>query len=804
MKSISIRLVLALSVFLFQSVNIVAYNPGKVEGTITDAQTYQPMQFVTIELLKSIDSTLVKGTTTNNDGKYQIEDVALGKYLLRISCLGYRKEMVSEFEITSNKPAIKFGITNLFAESKSLKEVVVTGQKLTGTLEDDKTIYIIKSKSAEFAQSGIELLRQLPDVTVDYISENVKLAGSSNILFQVNGRKVDHNYLTKLNSELVDKIEVITNPGAKYDSEVDAVINIILKKNMLYGLSGRIRTSSSTSSTILSKNNISLDLFFKKVRFYVAGNYNLQRYSTETINVRNTFLPDSSMLSQRSDGSNKGSKAGFSYGFDWFTNDNNTLNFYGTIRPKIPERNEILSDNIFTSNETDFHHKGSNTTVDKNYYYDYSLFYQHKFAKKFHEISFESYWSNKGNTKTNDYYEQDYIADNILSDQLSNRLNQVTENSNKQLLLKVDYTYPFSEKIKLSAGYNGYFLKSDYSYNNVIADYADLVGYNENRQAAYSNLSWNAGKLNFQTGVRYELSDIHITHGFDTINQYNYLLPSVSILYKPGKKNTFRLNYRKSVTRPGVNQLSPISYKEDPYVQSIGNPKLKPAYIDRFEFTHRIQIGEPIYISYRPYISFIKNDIRLVNLTTSDTILFRKYSNVSNDFEYGATLSGTLTLMKSWTISPSWTYYRRELESLPEYGINEGVKRTSWRLNISSQYVLPKEWVLFIEYNYNAPVINYQSTTYSYYDFVAGFNKAINKRFNISAFTLNPWSNRYVYDNRTTTTNSMAQNTKDAIKYNYLFFIRLGYKFNIAKVGKKLERQVETEEEKGTGKGILN
>jgi len=169
MKSISIRLVLALSVFLFQSVNIVAYNPGKVEGTITDAQTYQPMQFVTIELLKSIDSTLVKGTTTNNDGKYQIEDVALGKYLLRISCLGYRKEMVSEFEITSNKPAIKFGITNLFAESKSLKEVVVTGQKLTGTLEDDKTIYIIKSKSAEFAQSGIELLRQLPDVTVDYI-----------------------------------------------------------------------------------------------------------------------------------------------------------------------------------------------------------------------------------------------------------------------------------------------------------------------------------------------------------------------------------------------------------------------------------------------------------------------------------------------------------------------------------------------------------------------------------------------------------------------------------------------------------
>jgi outer membrane receptor protein involved in Fe transport len=800
----SFQLTLILFAFLFQSFNIQAASPGKVEGIVTDAETFKIIPYANVELLKSVDSVRVKATTTNDDGKYLIEDIAYGKYLLRISCLGYRKEIVSEFEITPEKPFIKFSITNLFAESKSLNEVVITGRKLTGILDDDKTIYYVKSKSAEIAQSGLELLRQLPDVTVDYLSDNVRMAGSSNILFQVNGRKVDKNFLEQLNPELVDKIEVISNPGAKYDSDVDAVINIIVKKNIQYGLSGRLRATIPTSATILTKNNASIDLFLNKVRFYVAGNYNQYLYNTETSNSRFTFLSDTSILSQNSNGTNKGKKMGFSYGIDWFSNDNNTLNFYSTIRPKIPEENEITSDNNFTSNQSNFHNRSKNNLIDKSFYYDYSLYFLHKFAKKFHEISFESYWSNKNNTRNSDYYEQDYISESVISNQLKNNVNQFTENSSNQLILKVDHIYPISEKLKISSGYNGTFLWADYFYNNILHSFADQINYKEKRHSAYSNLAWNSGKINIQAGVRYEFSDVNIQHGYDTTNYYNYFLPSLSAQYKLGKKNIFRLSYRKSIIRPTVNQLSPTNYNEDSYLQSLGNPKLKPASIDRIELTHRIQIIESLYLNYKPYISFVKNDIKLINLTASDTLLQRKYTNLGNDFEYGVTFSGSLTLFKSWSFSPSWTYYRRELKALPKYGINEDMSRTSWRLNIASQYELPKGWMLFIEFNYNAPVINYQSTTHRYYDFVAGFNKAINKKISISAFALNPWSTRYVYDNRTIISNNVVQQTKDAIKYDYLFLIRLGYKFNSGKIGKKVERQVETEEEKGTGKGFLN
>jgi hypothetical protein len=782
---------------------MIASGPGRIEGSVKDIETGKFVPYATVELLKSSDSTLVAGTRTNDYGYYLLENIPIGKFLIRISFIGYRKEYIPVFELTTKNPSIKFGNTNLIIESAALGEVVVTGHKLTGVLEDDKTIYSFKGRSIEVAQSGLELLRQLPDITVDYISDNVRLAGSNNILFQVNGRIIDRNYLMQLNPDLVDKIEVITNPGAKYDSDIDAVINVILKKDIQYGLSGRLRLDFPASKTLLGKNNGSIDLFYNKFRFYVAGNYNVARYTSESSNTRRIFSPDSSVLTQNMKGINHGNKAGFSYGFDWFTNDKNVFNFYSSVRPVIGQITDLTSDNIFTSDLVNTHNLSKSSTINKYCYSDYSLFFQHKFAKEFHEISFESYLSNKWITNNNELYDQDYISDDILSDRLTNGINQSTENDTRQLILKVDYTYPISKEIKFSAGYNGNLLEADYSYKEKIAGYSDIINYNENRNSLYSNLSWNIGKVNFQTGVRYELSDVHIVHRYDTTNLYNALLPSFSAQYKLGKKNTLRLNYRKSVTRPTVNQLSPTSYKDDSYMQSTGNPELKPAYTNRIEFTHRIQLKEPMYLSYRPYINFIKNDIRQINTTTSDSVLLRKYSNVGNDLEYGITISGTLAVMKILTMSPSLTWYKRELKALPLYGIFDEANRTSWRLNLSSQLMLPKNWIIFAEYNYNASVVNYQSITHPYWDLAAGFNKAINKKIGISAFFIFPWSKDYVYDSRTVTTNTMVQDTEESINLNHLFFLRLSYKFSIGKTGSKLERQVESDVEQGVGKGII-
>jgi hypothetical protein len=793
--------ILFLMVFLHLS-KAFALNKGSIESKVIDSVTSINIPFASIELLVASDSAFVMRTTSDGGGMFVFNNLEYGNYLLRISYLGYKKKMVSNIKISSEKPIREIGELKLQPDTKQIDEVSVIAQKRTGIIENDKTIYTIQSKSAEMAQSSIELLRQLPDVTVDYLSENVKLAGSDKILFEVNGRRVDKNYLILLNPELIDKIEVITNPNAKYDSSTDAIINMILKRNMQYGLSGRARvTVPSSSAILLTRNNVSIDLFFKNLRVYMGGYYNQYHYNSETTNNRNTFSQDTITLIQNAECSNTGKQAGFNYGTDWFINDHNLFNFYSTIRPQMPDENKIITDNTYNSAPLTFHKKSQTRNVNENHFYDYSFFFLHRFAKKNHEISFESYLSNTNHKKNSYYFEQDYSSETILSDSISNKLDQYTKDRNKQVIIKMDYTYPFSEKVKFNGGYNGYLLRTDYIYKNLLEDYSDVLSYDENRQAIYGNCSLSAGNFSFQTGIRYEFSDIHLNHLSDITSQYHFLLPSFSALYRLGEKNTFRLSYRKSITRPGVNQLSPITYQEDSYMQLTGNSELTPGYGHRIEYTHRIQLGEPLYFSYNPYMVFLGNTIRLITQETNDLILTKKYVNVGHDFEYGSSLSGTLTLRKHWTTNSSLTYFQRKLKALPEYGINEDYRRSSWKFYLYSQYELPKNWTLLMECNFYGPTTDYQTIIKGNNEFKLGFNKIINKKINLSMIAFNPWKSRMVNSNKTETTSNMVQSSKEAVVYNYLIFIRFGYKFNIGKVGKKVERSVETKEEE---KGLFN
>jgi hypothetical protein len=798
MSNLYVRFLIFFSIVISNPFNSFASETGKLMGNVVDAETLKPVPYANVELLKSSDSTMIKAVITNIDGEFLIEYLPYGKYLLRISCLGYRKEILPVFELLTQKTQIKFNDIKLITESKSLNEVIVTGYKLTGVVKDDKTIYTVNSKSAEIAQSGLELLRQLPDVTVNYFSDDVKLAGSSNILFQVNGRKVDNNFLMQLNPALVDKIEVINNPGANFDGAVDAVINIVLKREFEYGMGGQLRLQLPTSKDIiLSKNNASVDIYFKKVRFYVASRYKLYDYTIENLNQRKTT--SGAYLNQQTFGEEKGSTFSANYGFDWFINDKNTLSAYSSIQPIIPNSTNFTTKNAYTQGETTYS-TGVTSKTDKNYLFDYSVYFQHKFPKKEHQISFENYLSNRTDDGTSNYYEQnDLTIPSYLLIQ-----NQSTESNNTYSYMKVDYTYSFLNKLLFSSGYNWYYLKKDYTYNDLVSAYSDITNYEENRHSVYSNLSSNLGKLNIQTGIRYEFSSIKIIHGYNTVNRYNYFLPSIKANYKFDEKNTLRFSYRKSLGRPAINQLSPANYTDDSYTQSKGNPTLKPSVKNHFELEHHIQFNKSMYLNYRPYLSLSKDGISQVNLIVSDSILRKQYSNVNNELEYGIIFSGMFSVKDIWTTTPSFTYYRKKLDALPEYGINEAVKDNSWRLIISSQLVLPKEWMLFLEFNYEAPTIAYQNKKLEYYDFVFGFNKTFNKKFSVSAFTMNPWSNRYTYDKRTYNTESMVQHTKNSIKYDYIFLIRLGYRFKSGKTGKKIDRNAENEELQSPKKGILD
>jgi len=251
-----------------------------------------------------------------------------------------------------------------------------------------------------------------------------------------------------------------------------------------------------------------------------------------------------------------------------------------------------------------------------------------------------------------------------------------------------------------------------------------------------------------------------------------------------------------------MSQISPFGYRDDAYTIELGNSNLSPAYINKFEFTHRIQLMGPMYVSYRPYFSFINSGIRRINLRMTDSITRKQYVNVSDETEYGIVFSGTIAFVKWWAINPSYTYYKKSIKDYPDYGILAD-KRTAWRLGISSQFILPKDWVIFFDYNYSSPVISAQSTDQRNYQFVTGFYKSIKKKFNITVFTLNPTDHRFLFSKNNTNTSTMWQNSTGAVKYNWILNIRLGYNFNKGKEGKKVDRQVESDSDSGGKKGVL-
>jgi outer membrane receptor protein involved in Fe transport len=794
---------LATALFMFVSaLNTYGLNPGKVEGAVTDAQSSLSVIAAKVELIRATDSTLVKVILTDIDGKYSFQDVPFGKYYLRISGMTYQKQTIPDINITPEKPSVKFSSTTLLPESKSLNEVVVNGYKLTGQIEDDKTTYTMKEKATAMAQSGLDLLKQLPEVSVNFLTNEVTLAGSTNILFQVNGKRVERSYIQQINPKTVEKIEIITNPGSKYEADIDAVINIILKKNTENGLNGRINLEIPTARTFFSNHNANLDYYNKNLHLFVAGWAGINRWDLYFNNTRTNLSDgDNTLLLQQSANGNTTHKyGGFTYGSDWFIDNHNIINFYSTVRPKTPHGDHIITDNLSLDGSLP-HLQTDNTSRYGEFYNDYSLFYKHKFDKTDHEISLEAYANNYNSLNEKGYYEQGYDSNDVLNSTILNRKDQAFTTDKWQLIVKADYTCPLTEKIKVSGGYNLNLYKVKNTYNEAINAQNDGIRYNENRNSLYGNISWNIGQLNMQTGIRLESSAVKINHEYNTTKNYDCLLPFASIQYKPGKKQTLRLNYRKSVQRPGMYQLSPFNYDNDAYTETVGNANLDPSYTNKLEFTHRIQVTGPVYVSYKPYFSFTNNAIKQISNYNGNKVVL-KYDNVSDEKEYGITFSGSLSFVKWWAINPSYSLFSREIKALPAYGI-PAQSTSSWNINVSSQFTLPKECVIFIEYKYAAPVKSHQTIREQNYEFVTGIQKVINKNFTVTVLTVNPWAHRYIFEKTRTYADNMIIESTGNVHYNYIFNIRIGYTFSKGKEGKKVVRQQEPDNDGGGKKGFL-
>ena len=602
--SIRTLLFFLFSISLFSTYAQQSTEKGKLIGLLVTAGMEEPMPFATISIFSKKDS-LLEGSLSDENGKFML-NIPFGTYYALIEFMGYTSFKSELFILSKDLPLKDFGKLTMSIQANTLNEVVVQGEKTVMQLSLDKRIFNVGKDLANAGGSASDILLNLPSIAVDP-EGNVRLRGSTNVRILIDGKPSGlvsfkgSSGLRQLPANMVERVEVITNPSAKYEAEgMAGVINIILKKDNNQGVNGSFELIGGTPTNLGFTTN--LNYRKKNINWFI--NYGLSR----RINPSNGTLyqevyKDSltSILSQSNNGTVYGLNNNIRAGLDYFFSEKSYLTFSYIWRRSDAHRITDIRYEDYKNNLDNYLgyslRRQDETEQEPNT--EVILSYKKSFPQKGHELNtsftYLDYWENSDQLFTQSSY---LPSGNAIS---SKELVQTSLNDEfeKQYLLQLDYTKPFAKEGKIETGFRTSFrnMENDYIVKEKNADgqFFALPGldnifiYNENILAAYSILANKSKKWSYQAGLRAEYTDVKTTL-IETkeVNPRNYanLFPSAHLTYNISLENAFQLSYSRRVRRPVYNDLSPYVTFSDQRNFFSGNPDLNPEFTDAFEIGH--------------------------------------------------------------------------------------------------------------------------------------------------------------------------------------------------------------------------
>ncbi|MDF1550653.1 MAG: carboxypeptidase regulatory-like domain-containing protein, partial [Bacteroidales bacterium] len=306
--------------------------PGSISGRILDQTSNSPMEYVTVVLFSISDSSMVSGTITDADGKFIIHGVEFGNYYVEVNFLGFEKKTIHGIIISRETSKINLPEISLSPSSTELNEVNVTSEKAKIEYQIDKRIVNVDKNISAQGGSAINALENTPSVQVD-AEGNLTLRGSSDFVVLVDGKPSvvsGSNALKQLAASNIKQIEVITNPSAKYDVDGKAgIINVILKKDKLQGLSGNINLSVSTAER--TSANALVNFRKNKFNYFVGVDYADNVYKSDIAINNITINPDGNeYISEKINQFNKNDNLSLKAGFDFDINEKNSFSISGS------------------------------------------------------------------------------------------------------------------------------------------------------------------------------------------------------------------------------------------------------------------------------------------------------------------------------------------------------------------------------------------------------------------------------------------------------------------------------------------
>ncbi|MBP9006147.1 MAG: outer membrane beta-barrel protein, partial [Candidatus Marinimicrobia bacterium] len=517
-----LSITLSVLVILISSANIMAQPPagaprptsGRLSGTVLIKNTDKPIEYAAITLHGLQDSSIITGTITNEDGIFILDKIPFGRYFAKISFIGYKTAVINNIAITPPKPEVVLGTVYLEPVAIDLSSVTVTGEKKALAYNLDKKVITIDNSVGTIGGTATDIMQTIPSVTVD-IDGNVSLRGSSSVTLLVDSRPSQIISLDEIPASMVERVEVITNPSARYDPEgMSGIINIVLKKKRSPGYNGMLLVNAGTGG----KYNGSINLNYRYNKFNLFANYDMRmghRLGTgETI--RESIRNDSTFyLNQYQNSENRNRFHNIKLGGDYFINDYNTisLSMLYNLRSFSNQNNtEYLN--------TDYNAVGYNQFTRLSYGdtdnqgQEYGLFYKKTFPQPQREWTIDLFYSTFSRNSDQSITQQAVLTDSLITVP-PDLENIFSDDANRVITARTDYVHPIGEHRRIEAGYRGTFRHNDsdyrrFNYNYTMTDwFPDSLAsnhyiYDANIHAVYGIYSRELGRLQSQLGLRIE------------------------------------------------------------------------------------------------------------------------------------------------------------------------------------------------------------------------------------------------------------------------------------------------------------
>lgn len=734
---------------------------GKVSGAILDEKS-QPFPFVNVLLLKAKDSTLSKGLAADENGKFLFDEVDSGEYLTLISMVGYQKSYSKKFFVSDK--SVNLPSFTLQPESQALNEVTVTAKKPFIEQEIDRTIINVENSIVSAGATALEVLERSPGVTVDQQNDRLQLRGKDGVIVQIDGKQTFLtqaelvNLLRNTPSDNIEKIELITNPSAKYDAAGNSgIINIKFKKNKNFGTNGNFSIGGGIASPGYGRGNGSLALNNRKGKvslFGTASGFEGEGFNRQVIYRAIPYEGKTTTFNMDSKSDWRSRNYNYRVGMDYFATDKTTIGvlfsgFYNAWKNPIRATDaEILNDDL--SLQQTYHTDMTANNHMNNISANVNL--KHQFNDKGKELTFDV-----------DYVQYDSKGYNFLDTRYFNPNGtptgetDIVRNNMPALInigvVKLDYMQPIG-KGKFEAGLKSSYVKSD---NNMIFEtFGDVwqldpsrtnqFKYTENINAGYANYNGQFNsKTKFQLGLRAEHTHaIGNSVTLNSIRDRNYLniFPSVFVSRNLDSSNVLNLSYSYRIDRPNYQSLNPFEYYLDPYTFQKGNPNLRPQYTHSFQLVHVYKSFLNTTLAYSRVKDMIADEVPMLVPEKNQTYVTSE--NLDNQNYVSLTISAPIPVKKWWNIqtnvTAAYNHYQTFYRNAPF-----DMKIFTYNAFVNNTFTLPKNWTAELSGWYNSPAIYGLLSSKSQGAISLGLQKSLmDKKATIRLSVQDPfWTNKF-------------------------------------------------------------